>query len=118
MNTTFISNQWLMAYYHVLAEAWKHPEFKKKLIAAPAKTLKDHCGFVAPEHIVIHFEEVNDRDFSSFPEFSITIFDTPPSERTVLKVPLVPAPGNFTNELAYLNSFSVNHKATCCCMCC
>ncbi|SEV95550.1 hypothetical protein SAMN05428988_0768 [Chitinophaga sp. YR573] len=118
MATNFVSNQWLSAYYKVLARTWEHPEFKEKLLSAPAKTLKEFCDFVVPEHIEIHFKEVYDRDFSSFPAFPVSVFDTPPSQKTVLKVPLVPAPGNLKNELAYLNSFTVPDNIFCCCMCC
>lgn len=118
METTFVSNQWLAAYYKALAKSWEHPEFKEKLLSAPAATLKKHCEFVAPGKIEIHFEEVNNNDFSTFPEFSVAIFDTPPLERTVLKIPLVPRPDNIITELAHLNSFTAQHNMYCCCMCC
>lgn len=111
------SHHWIAIYHKAVAAAWDKPDFKAALLKDTMRTLKEHYQYEPPAHIEVHFIEVEHQNFAAFPEFSASVFDTPQAQRTVLNVPLVPAPPDLKNEISYLYSFVDHSTLFCCCAC-
>jgi hypothetical protein len=116
LKTKNTSNQWIVTYHTAIIKAWKHPDFKNKLISETPLALQE-LGFTIPKNMSIEFKEIDDNDYSVLPEFNLSVFDKVQTKPVHVKVPIPPKPEDLSDSLEHLYSPLHSIKLGCCCFC-